>query len=121
LGIKNAQDPFEYITEQGLLATGAFGPKPEAEQKQEKWQQGQAMYQGAQQKAAAAGLTPDDLDAIRILSAGDYKYMNPVLANNEGWLRSQIETVTQGFERHGDLKASASVWRTKITSARYAP
>jgi hypothetical protein len=49
------------------------------------------------QQAQKSGLTDAELTAIRIYTAQDYAYMNPVLANNKGWLDYKIkELVKQG-------------------------
>jgi hypothetical protein len=49
-------------------------------------------------EATTLGLTKPELAAIRIYTAQDYKYMNPVLAQSEGWLDSKTADLTSKNE-----------------------
>ncbi len=50
------------------------------------------------------GLTEGEMTAIRIYAAGDYRYMNPVMANNDAWLDAQIKVLIEGAEVNMDGK-----------------
>jgi len=51
----------------------------------------------AKKNAESSGLTNAELTAIRVYTAQDYAYMNPILAKNKGWLDFKIqELVKQG-------------------------
>ena len=70
---------FNYITKTGAKAMSLFGPK----------------HQAAKQTGQGLLLTDDELAAIRVFSAGDYKYMNPVQAGSESRLVGQIKNLSQ--------------------------
>ena len=70
---------FNYITKTGAKAMSLFGAK----------------HQAAKQTGQGLLLTEDELAAIRVFSAGDYKYMNPVQAGSESRLVGQIKSLSQ--------------------------
>ena len=89
---------FNYITKTGAKAMSLFGPK----------------HQAAKQSGQGLLLTEDELAAIRVFSAGDYKYMNPVQAGSESRLVGQIKNLSQ-TERNETSWASDAT-RTLTTS-----
>ncbi|PZO44147.1 MAG: hypothetical protein DCF19_02785 [Pseudanabaena frigida] len=50
------------------------------------------------------GLTKGELTAIRIYAAGDYRYMNPVVADNDVWLDGAIKVLIEGAKVNMDGK-----------------
>ena len=65
-------------------------------EKAEKWLVGKDKYDKnpkAKQLAEDYGLTLAEVAAIAIYTADDYKYINPVVADNEGWLKAVLPKV----------------------------
>ena len=89
---------FNYITKTGAKAMSLFGAK----------------HQAAKQSGQGLLLTEDELAAIRVFSAGDYKYMNPVQAGSGSRLVGQIKNLSQ-TERNETSWASDAT-RTLTTS-----
>ena len=66
---------FRYITNEGVKALDPF------------------QFANAKSAADRAGLNIYELAAIRLYSAGDYKYINPVLINDPALLEASLEKV----------------------------
>ncbi len=58
-----------------------------------------AKFADARAKAAGTGMTDEELAAIRIYTGGDYKYINPVLNKNKGWLAGSANALS-GLDPH---------------------
>ena len=94
---KDEQMPFQYITNEGVKALDPF--------------------QLGKTKSAAdrAGLNIYELYAIRLYTAGDYKYINPVLVNDPALLEASLETV--GVQGVG---VSETTWAFPIVKEKLA-
>jgi Domain of unknown function (DUF4157) len=53
-----------------------------------------ANFAKARKNAESTGLTDEELAAIRIYSGGDYRYINPTLNKNKGWLEGESLNLT---------------------------
>ena len=77
--LKN-KDKFKFLTTSGQEASDLSG-----------------VHEKVKKNAESSGLTQAELTAIRVYTAQDYAYMNPILAKNKGWLDFKIkELVEQG-------------------------
>ncbi|WP_052349363.1 eCIS core domain-containing protein [Planktothrix mougeotii] len=77
--LKN-KDKFKFLTTSGQEASDLSG-----------------VHEKVKKNAESSGLTQAELTAIRVYTAQDYAYMNPILAKNKGWLDFKIkELVGQG-------------------------
>jgi hypothetical protein len=58
------------------------------------WSKGEGYMEGqgtaAQSLMQQYGLTLAEASAVGIYTADDYKYMNPAMANNAGWMKAQL-------------------------------
>jgi Domain of unknown function (DUF4157)/ADP-ribosyltransferase exoenzyme len=68
-------DEFKFMTKLGKLSTKTAG--------------------SVQGEADKHGLTKAELSAIRIYTAADYAYMNPVLADNDSWLDFKVKDLSE--------------------------
>jgi hypothetical protein len=77
MNVKAAENPFRYITTQGLDAANFYSDE----------------YNVAKVSANQDKINPAELAAIRIYTAGDYKYINPVLLNDATLLKDNLKRV----------------------------
>ena len=98
---KSEAEPFQWLT-----MWGKAGPKPGFSKEQRA---------GEKKFREEYGLSEAELSAIKVYTGGDYDYINPIKANNEGWLEAKIKKLTTTTDEKGKmLEGSDFGWQEKL-------